>query len=211
MPAVLVCCSTHQAGRGAPLAGILLCISACQPLKEAPWVGSYSVVPYLRHLMGQPLYYSAADAGVWGERGYGNSSTSMHDSAVLPCFQGCLAFLHRHFPPQSPPSCPLGLSLHSSPCPVIAPESLHSSPQPFRLLGYLHHCPGYVWLRQGLILIPFRPPQISCFILSPQCFSSDSDDCPHVGIVSLLQFPHPPRAGPVLLTLLFFPRVPLSY
>ena len=26
------------------------------------------------------------------------------DSAVLPCFHGCLAFFHRHFPPQSPPS-----------------------------------------------------------------------------------------------------------
>ena len=28
-------------------------------------------------------------------------------SAVLPCLHGCLAFLHRHFPPQSPPSPPL--------------------------------------------------------------------------------------------------------
>ena len=37
------------------------------------------------------------------------------------------------------------------------------------------------------------------------------DNCPAVGIRLLLQFPHPPRAGPVLLTLLFFPLVPLSY
>ena len=35
------------------------------------------------------------------------------DSAVLPCFRGCLAFLHRDFPPQSPPSHPLYLSLRS--------------------------------------------------------------------------------------------------
>ena len=35
------------------------------------------------------------------------------DSAVLPCFHGCLAFLHGHFPPQSPPSHPLNPSLHS--------------------------------------------------------------------------------------------------
>ena len=35
------------------------------------------------------------------------------DSAVLPCFYGCLAFLHRHFPPQSSPSHPLDLSLLS--------------------------------------------------------------------------------------------------
>ena len=54
-----------------------------------------------------------------------------------------------------------------------------------------------------LILIPFRFPQISCFSL--KCFSFDSDNCPNVGIRLLLQFPHPPKAGPVLLTLLFCP------
>ena len=35
------------------------------------------------------------------------------DSAVLPCFHGCPAFLHRHFPPQSPPSLSLDPSLCS--------------------------------------------------------------------------------------------------
>ena len=62
-----------------------------------------------------------------------------------------------------------------------------------------------------LSLIPFRLPQVSCFTLSLKCFSSDSDNCPDVGIGPLLQFPHPPRAGPVLLTLLFPPLVPSSY
>ena len=62
-----------------------------------------------------------------------------------------------------------------------------------------------------LILIPFRLPQISCFTLSLKCFSSDSDNCPDMGIGPLLQFPHPPRTGPVLLTLLFSPLVPSSY
>ena len=56
-----------------------------------------------------------------------------------------------------------------------------------------------------LILIPFRLPQISCFTLSLKCFSSDSDNCPNVGIRPLLQFSHSLRAGPVLLTLLFYP------
>ena len=37
----------------------------------------------------------------------------MHDSGVSPCFHGCLTFLHRHFPPQSPPSHLLDPSLHS--------------------------------------------------------------------------------------------------
>ena len=36
-----------------------------------------------------------------------------HDSAILRCFHGCLAFLHRHFPPQSHPSHPLNPSLRS--------------------------------------------------------------------------------------------------
>ena len=59
--------------------------------------------------------------------------------------------------------------------------------------------------KDGLILIPFRLPQIRCFTLSLKCISCDSDNCPDVGIRLLLQFPHLPRAGPVLLTLLFFP------
>ena len=54
-----------------------------------------------------------------------------------------------------------------------------------------------------LIFIPFRLPQINCYTLSLRCFSSDSDSCPDVEIVPLLQFPHPPRASPVLLILLF--------
>ena len=93
----------------------------------------------------------------------------------------------------------------SSPCSGITPQSPNSSSQPLLLPGDLHPCPGYVWLRQRLILIPFRLPQISCFTLSLKCFSSDSDNCPDVGIGSLLHFPHWPRAGPVLLPLLFFP------
>ena len=52
---------------------------------------------------------------------------------------------------------------------------------------------------------------MSCFPLSLKCFSSDSDNCPMWGLGSLLQFPHPPRAVLVLLTLLFFTLVPSSY
>ena len=45
----------------------------------------------------------------------------------------------------------------------------------------------------------------SAVSLSALMFLLWSDNCPHVGIRPLLQFPHLPRAGPVLLTLLFFP------
>ena len=65
--------------------------------------------------------------------------------------------------------------------------------------------------RDCVSLIPFRPPQIICFTPSLKCFSSDSENCPHVGIGSQLQFPHLLRAVLVLLTLLFFSLVPSSY
>ena len=113
MPVALLCCLVHQAHRGGPLAGVFLCRSACQALKRGMLGGSYSVVQRVRRLMCQPVYCSAADASMWGEGGYGDGSTPYHDSAVLPCFHGCLAFLHRHFPPRSPPSHPLDLSLRS--------------------------------------------------------------------------------------------------
>ena len=97
-------------------------------------------------------------------------------------------------------------AVNSSPRPGIAPQSLNPSSQPLHLPGDQHSCPGYVWLRKDcLILILFRLPQISCFTLSLKCFSSDSDNCPSVGIRPLLQFLHPLKAGPVPLTLLFFP------
>ena len=103
-------------------------------------------------------------------------------------------------------------TVNSNICHGIAPQSLNSSSQPLPLPGDQHPCPGYLWLQQDcLILIPFRLPQISCFTLSLKCFSSDSDSCPAVEIGPLLQFPHPLRAGPVLLTLLLSPLVPLCY
>ena len=104
-------------------------------------------------------------------------------------------------------------AVNSSPRSGIAPQSLNSSSQLLHLLGDLRPCPGYVWgcSKDCLILVPFRLQPISCFTLSLKCFSSDSDSCPNVGIRPLLQFPHPPRAVLVLLTLLFFTLVPSSY
>ena len=99
-------------------------------------------------------------------------------------------------------------TVNRSPHPGIAPQSLNSSFQPLRLPGDQHSCPGNVWLWQGL---SDSHPQIGCFNLSLRSFPSDSDSCPNVGMGLLLQFPNPWRAGPVLLTLLFSPLVPLSY
>ena len=128
------------------------------------------------------------------------------DSAVSPCFHGCPAFLHRRFPPQSPPSHPLHLSLRSQQQPL--PYDCSTIPKlqlPADVPSRGPESLSRVCTAVARILIPFRLLQISCFLLSLKCFSSDSDNCPDVGIRPLLWFPHLLRAGPVLLTLLFFP------
>ena len=103
-------------------------------------------------------------------------------------------------------------TINSNPSPGIAPQSLNPSSQPLHLPGDLHPCLGMYGCSKGcLILIPFRLPQISCFTLSLKYFSSDPDNCPDVEIRPLLQFLHPLRASPVLLTLLFFSLVSSSY
>ena len=117
------------------------------------------------------------------------------------------------FPPQAFPTT---VSSLTSPRPV-SPQSAAALPWGCSTISKLQLPAAEpstetipVWGMYGcgkdcLILIPFRLPQISCFLLSLKCFSSDSDNCPDVGIRPLLQFPHPLRAGPVLLTLPFFP------
>ena len=97
-------------------------------------MGSYSVVQGVRPLMGQPLCCSTADAGRWGERGYGDGSTPytwLSSIALLPWLPG--------LPPEAPPitisalasvwstspqstaALALGL-LHSLQVPAIAPS-----------------------------------------------------------------------------------------
>ena len=74
---------------------------------------------------------------------------------------------------------------------------------------------GPVWGMYGcskgcLSLIPFRLPQISCFTLSLKCFSSDSDNCPDVGIRPPASVPPPaegrsiPTNAPVFRPLSFY-------
>ena len=160
--------------------------------------------------MGQPLYCSAADAGVWGERGYGDGSTLTCGWLRSYCPASMAAWLsstgishHSLLPHMS--WIPLS-AVNSSPCPGIALQSLTPASSCCTFQGtcipvwYTHGCS-----KDCLILVPFRLPQITCFILSLKCFSSDSDNYPIVGSRPLLQFPHAPRAGPVLLTLLFSP------
>ena len=132
------------------------------------------------------------------------------DSAVSPCFHGCLAFFYRHFPLVSSLTSPRSLSLQSTA--ALTLESLHTPQTPApSCCGFLGTLSGVCMAAARTDSVLFRLSQISCFTLSLKCFSSDSDNCPDVGIGPLLLFPHPPRAGPVLLTFLFSPLVPSSY
>ena len=85
------------------------------------------------------------------------------DSAVLPCFHGCPTFLHRHFPPQPPPSHPLDPSLHSQQQPSPCDYSTISKLQlPATAQGiYLPVQAMYGYAKDCLIPIPFRLPQIT--------------------------------------------------
>ena len=104
------------------------------------------------------------------------------------------------------------VSLQSSPWDCSTIPKLQTAPSRCTFLGTCVAIQGmYGCGKDCLILIPFRLPQIIFFTLSLKCFSSDSDSCSSVGIGHLLQFPHPPRAGPVLVTLQVFPLVPSSY
>ena len=207
--------------------GVLFC-SAHQALKGAPWLRDRCV----RHLKGHPGWGPALCSSVhqvfdgpasllfncrcwYVEReAMVMAAPTTCDSAVSPCFHGAwlssTGISHHSLLPHTPSIC---LStVNTSPCLGIVPQSLNSSSQPLHLPGDLCPCLGSAWLWQGLSdSHSFRLPQVSCFTLSLTCFSSDSDNCPDVGIGLLLQFLHPLRAGPVLLTLPFPPLVPSSY
>ena len=135
MPGVLLCCTLHQAHRRAPWLGSYFLDG--QALKGTPWVGSYSVVQCIRHLMGQPLYCSAADADVWGEKGYADGSsplgvTQQYRLASMAAGLSSIGTSHHKFLPHIP-WIPLSI-VNSSPRPGIAPQSLNANSQ-LRLPG----------------------------------------------------------------------------
>ena len=133
-----------------------------------------------------------------------------HDSAVLPCLHGCLIFLHRHFPPHCPPSCPLRLSPYSQQqtlpwdCSTILMLQLQATVPSRGPVALSRVCVAVARI-VCVILVPFRLSQISLFTLSLKCFSSVPNNYPDGEVGPLLL--NPPRAGQVLLSLLFFPAI----
>ena len=159
---------------------------------------SYSEVQCIRHLTGQPLYCSAADGGSGEREAIAMAPPPMHDSAVSSCFHGCPAFLHRHCPPQSPPPHPLNPSL----CSQQQPSPWDCSRIPKFQLPAAVPSQGTcvpVWGMYGCSKDCLILPQISCFILSLKCFSSDSDSCPQCGdqIPALVSPPAEGRSSPI--------------
>ena len=93
----VVQCTGHIEG---PLGGVLLCGSACLAFMSGIWWASLSIVQLPMLACG-------------GREAMVMALSPTRDSAVWPCFHSCPTFLHRHFPPQSPPSHPLNPSLRS--------------------------------------------------------------------------------------------------
>ena len=123
-----------------------------QAFKEVSWVGSYSVVQYIKRLMGQPLYCSAAHAGMWGERLWWwlhlvHMTQQFHLASVAAWLSSTSISHHDLFP--HTPLIQLSPVI-SSPRPGIAPQSLNSSSQLLPLPEDQRPCLGYVWLWQGL-------------------------------------------------------------
>ena len=152
--------------------GVFLCCSVCQALEGAPWVGPYSVIQCVRHLMG---CFSIVQLQmlVCGEREVMvMAPPPMHDSAVSPCFHGL-----------PPLAFPTKISSHTSPrstslqsIAALTQGLLHNpkTPAPTRCTFQGIYIPVqgmYGCGKDCLILIPFRLPQISCCTHSLKCFS----------------------------------------
>ena len=158
---VLFCSSSSQAHKGIPLAhkGTSLPCFPSQELKGPVSLFSY----WCWHVAREMLWW-------W---------LHLLHMTELIAFPQWLVFLHRLFPPQSPP-LPSGClpTVNRNPHPGIALQSLRSSSQPLCLLGDLSGVCMAAARIVCAILIPFRLSQISCFTLSIKCFSSDPKSCP---------------------------------
>ena len=156
---------------------------------------------------------------MWGERGNDDGSTPLHVTqqhhlASMAAWLSFIVISHHNLLPHIPL---ISLSaVNSSPRPGITPQSLNSSSHPLCLWWTCvpvwdtdmscHSCRKTVWFsfhlgchRSALSL--------SALNVSPLTQTV----APLWGSDPLLQFPHLPRAGPVLLTLPCFPLVPSSY
>ena len=121
-----------------------------QSLKGAPWGGCPTLQFSVRHLMGQPLYCSAASYGVLGGESprHPLRVTQQYRLSSMAAWLSSTGIPHHSLLPHIPL---IHLSeVNSSPRPGIAPQSLNSSSEPLHLPGAQRSCSGYVRLQQGL-------------------------------------------------------------
>jgi len=134
---------------------------------------------------------------------------SVCDSAVLPYLHGWSAFLPRYFPLHLLPHIPSHClpAVNSRFHPGIALQSLQSSSKSLRIPGDSN--PVQVGRAAAKIVwfsfLSDCHRWAAALSNSLKCFSCVPNNCPDVGIWSLLQVPHPPGTCLVLITLLFFP------
>ena len=110
-----------------------------------------------------------------------------HDSVVWLCLRGCLIFLHRHFPPQPPPSHPLvpspGSQKQTLPwnCSSIPTLQVPGTAL-FRGLASLSRVCRAVARIVCVIRIPFNCHRSAASLSnSLKCFSSVPNNCPGLG------------------------------
>ena len=206
-----------------------------QAHRGAPWLGSYSVDLCIRHLkgnLGGVLLCSLVCKGfdrpaslsfscqcwqcwcVWGERLW----WWLYPLRVTQ--QYCLASTLPGFPPQAFPTTissltspqsvsPQSIATLNWDCPTIPKLQLPAtapSRRPTSLPNICMATTRTVWLSFHL---GCHRSAVSLLALDVSPLTQTTD--PLWGLDPCFSSPHPLRAGPVLLRLLFFPLVPLSY
>ena len=134
--------------------------------------------------------------------------TQQYFFASMAAWLSSTGISHHSFLPHIP-SIHLS-TVSSSPHPGIAPQSLNSSSWPLPLPGHPCSCLAYVWLQQG----QSDSHSIYCHRSAVSLLALNVS--PLTQTVALmwgsdLCFSHLLRAGPVLLTLLFYSLFPSSY
>ena len=127
--------------RGLPRCGVLLCCSAHQAHRGAPWLGSYSVVHQVfdgpASLTFSCQYWRVGRERLW----WWLHPLCVTQRYCLASVAACLpstGISHHYLPPHIP-SVHLS-AVNSGPCPGIAAQSLSFSSQPLRLPGDQHSC-----------------------------------------------------------------------
>ena len=128
-----------QALRRLPCLGSSSLVWGVRDMEGPLWLGSYSVDRHIRHPKEHPGWVLLCSSGFrWASCRYWpvgrerlcDGPTGYAWLSISSCFHGCPAFLHRHFPPQSPPSHPLDPSLHIQQQPSPSRARLHSPSTP---------------------------------------------------------------------------------